>query len=158
MRRYDDLLDQEHIIARCRQQWNNDVAALQDRTVSARIRLSNARVNSRLHPYLTSSAPVSGPADRLRRGHVTSSGGEDGDTSEDLAQRLRCRFCLWTHKSKDCDTPHYLYSRRKQGRCMVSKAHNNYWYNLPETCPFKGRNKKRTTVKKPGLYMRAEVD
>jgi hypothetical protein len=156
MKDYDNILDLERTVHQRRRKWHDDADALQDRTMGARICLTNARVNSRLHPYLRDNAP----AERLHGGHYTENSGEDGCTSEDPDQepRLRCRFCLWTHKSKDCDTPHYLCSRRSQGRCMVSKRHDGYWNQMPDTCPFKGRNKKKTQVKKPGLYMRAEVD
>jgi hypothetical protein len=115
MHKYDGILAMERSIADRRRQWNYEAETLEDRVMGARIRLTNARVNLRIHPYLTDAHTARHvrdghvwTAERLRGGHLTSSGGEDGCTSEDPP--VKCRFCLWNHKSKECDTPHYLCS------------------------------------------------
>jgi hypothetical protein len=115
MHEYDGILAIERSIADRRRQWNYEAETLEDRVMGARICLTNARVNSRIHPYLTNICTARHvrdghvwTAERLQGGHLTSSGGEDGCTSED--QPVKCRFCLWNNKSKDCNTPHYLCS------------------------------------------------
>jgi hypothetical protein len=159
MHEYDGILTMERAIADRRRQWNYEAETLEDRVIGARIRLTNARVNSRIHPYLTNTRTANHvrdghvwTAERLRGGHLTSSGGEDGCTSEDPP--AKCRFCLWNHKSKDCDTPHYLCSRRMRGRCLVSKKHDGYWNQMLTACPFKGRNKQKAAARQPGIFMR----
>jgi hypothetical protein len=163
MHEYDGILAMERSIADRRRQWNHEAETLEDRVMGARIRLTNARVNSRIHPYLTDARTARHvrdghvwTAERLRGGHLTSSGGEDGCTSEDPP--VKCRFCLWNHKSKECDTPHYLCSRRMKGRCLVSKKHDGFWNQMPTACPFRGRNKQKAAARQPGVFMRAERD
>jgi hypothetical protein len=95
----------ERSIADHHRQWNHEAKTLEDRVMGACTRLTNARVNSRIHPYLTNTRTTKHvrdrhvwTAERLRGGHLMSSGGEDGCTSEN--QPVKCRFCLWNHKSK----------------------------------------------------------
>jgi hypothetical protein len=163
MHEYDGILAMERsIVDHCRQ-WNYEPKTLEDRVMGARIRLTNAHINSHIHPYITNTRTTNHvwdghvwTAERLRGGHLTSSGGDDGCTSKDPP--VKCRFCLWNHKSKDCDTHHYLCSRRMRGRCMVSKKHDGYWNQMPTACPFKGRNKQKAAARQPDIFIRAEKD
>jgi hypothetical protein len=143
MHKYDGILEMERSIMSRRRQWNHEAETLEDRVMGARICLTNAHVNSRIHPYLTNARTADHvrdghvwTAERLRGGHLTSSGGENGDTSED--KPLKCHFCLWNHKSKKCNTPYYLRSRRMKGRCLISKSHDGFDNQMPTVCPFKG--------------------
>jgi hypothetical protein len=89
---------EKSIADRCHQ-WNYKAETLEDHVMGACIRLTNARVNSHIHPYITNTCTANhvqgghvGTAERLRGGHLTSSRGEDGCTSKDPP--VKCRFCL----------------------------------------------------------------
>jgi hypothetical protein len=66
MHEYDGILAMERSIAERRRQWNYKAETLEDRVMGARIRLTNARVNLRIHPYLTDART----ARHVRDGHV----------------------------------------------------------------------------------------
>jgi hypothetical protein len=53
MHEYDGILTMERAIVDRRRQWNYKAETLEDRVMGACIHLTNARVNSCIHPYLT---------------------------------------------------------------------------------------------------------
>jgi hypothetical protein len=55
MHEYDGILAMERSIADCCHQWNYKAETLEDHVMGACIRLTNARVNSRIHPYITNT-------------------------------------------------------------------------------------------------------
>jgi hypothetical protein len=64
MHEYDGILAMERSIADHRRQWNYEAETLEDRVMGARIRLTNARVNSHIHPYLTNACTARHIRDR----------------------------------------------------------------------------------------------
>jgi hypothetical protein len=66
MHEYNGILMMERSIADWRRQWNYEAETLEDRVMGARIQLTNACVNSRIHPYLTDART----ARHVRDGHV----------------------------------------------------------------------------------------
>jgi hypothetical protein len=53
MHEYNGILTMERAIMDQHRQWNYEAETLKDRVMGARIRLTNARVNSHIYPYLT---------------------------------------------------------------------------------------------------------
>src|SRR6267142_472912 len=104
MCKYDELVQQEGIICQHRKLWHNNLRCLTDHTNGACIRLTNAHVNSQLQAALNKPTSI----EQLCGKHLDSSSAEDSCTSEDPTQCLCCQFCRWTHKSKDCDMPHWI--------------------------------------------------
>jgi hypothetical protein len=90
---------------------------------------------------------------RLRGGAPSPTGTE----SPGLAGRRRrhtCRYCqVPGHFDKDCETPHYLCTTERKGRCVVGLAHKHREHDLPRTCPYGG-----CTIKRSKYYLGPEEE
>ena len=60
------------------------------------------------------------------------------------ARRNNCKMCgVRGHFAKNCETPHYLCSREKAGKCLVPQQHRHYLAQLPAGCPYQGSHQRQ---------------
>jgi hypothetical protein len=80
-----------------------------------------------------------------------------GTESAGLAGHRCCHTCHYCqvpgHFDKDCETPHYLCTMERKGRCVMGLTHKHHAHDLPRTCPYGG-----CTVKKSKYYLGLEEE
>ena len=102
----DRLRGLEQVVATGRQNWDIEYRKMEERRQQTISRLCTARVNSQIRVMQQRSAyPYRTPTSPHPQSWTTSPA-----TSNNLVIRRRCKYCQWTHKSGECDTPHHLCS------------------------------------------------